>query len=170
MLSSMTPTIVSKGGKVVLITGSPGGRTIINTVFSVVLAATEFGMNVRAAVDAPRLHHQWLPDTISIERGGASEDLLEKLRAMGHPLPAGGAHADSTSIPVDAAARPMMRASGGRSSCATDPQVIISPFPTRRRFQVGLFCCTPRIAPVRLSHGLHGLHGSQQWIFPSFQG
>ena len=64
MLSSMTPTIVSKDGKVVLITGSPGGRTIINTVFNVVLSVTEFGMNVRAAVDAPRMHHQWLPDTV----------------------------------------------------------------------------------------------------------
>jgi gamma-glutamyltranspeptidase/glutathione hydrolase len=102
MLSSMTPTIVSKGGKVVLITGSPGGRTIINTVFSVVLAATEFGMNVRAAVDAPRLHHQWLPDTVSIERGGAGEDALQKLRAMGHTVTVGGAQGDANSIGVDA--------------------------------------------------------------------
>jgi gamma-glutamyltranspeptidase/glutathione hydrolase len=102
MLSSMTPTIVSKGGKVVLITGSPGGRTIINTVFTVVLAATEFGMNVRAAVDAPRMHHQWLPDTLSIERAGANEELLQKLRAMGHSVTAGGAQGDANSIGVDA--------------------------------------------------------------------
>jgi gamma-glutamyltranspeptidase/glutathione hydrolase len=106
MLSSMTPTIVTKGGKVVLITGSPGGRTIINTVFCVVLAATEFGMNVRAAVDAPRMHHQWLPDTVSMERSGASEELLQKLRAMGHTVNpgerAGGAQGDANSIGVDA--------------------------------------------------------------------
>jgi gamma-glutamyltranspeptidase/glutathione hydrolase len=102
MLSSMTPTIVSKGGKVVLITGSPGGRTIINTVFSVVLAATEFGMNVRAAVDAPRMHHQWLPDSVSIERAGASEEILQKLRAMGHTISPGGAQGDANSIGVDA--------------------------------------------------------------------
>ena len=106
MLSSMTPTIVSKGGKVVLITGSPGGRTIINTVFCVVLAATEFGMNVRAAVDAPRLHHQWMPDTVAIERGGAGEELLQKLRAMGHTVNpgerSGGAQGDANSIGVDA--------------------------------------------------------------------
>jgi len=102
MLSSMTPTIVSKGGKVVLITGSPGGRTIINTVFSVVLAATEFGMNVRGAVDAPRMHHQWLPDTVSIERTGASEELQQKLRAMGHTVTAGGGQGDANSIGVDA--------------------------------------------------------------------
>ena len=68
----MTPTIVSKGGKVVLITGSPGGRTIINTVFTVVLGVTEFGMDVRAAVDAPRMHHQWLPDQVTIERAGVT--------------------------------------------------------------------------------------------------
>ncbi len=102
MLRSMTPTIVSKGGKVVLITGSPGGRTIINTVFSVVLATTEFGMSVRAAVDAPRMHHQWLPDRVSIERAGASEEVLQKLRAMGHTVTAGGAQGDANSIGVDA--------------------------------------------------------------------
>ena len=102
MLSSMTPTIVSKDGKVVLITGSPGGRTIINTVFTVVLAATEFGMSVRAAVDAPRMHHQWLPDTISIERAGVSEELLLKLRAMGHAVTAAGGQGDANSIGVDA--------------------------------------------------------------------
>ncbi len=102
MLSSMTPTIVSKDGKVVLITGSPGGRTIINTVFTVVLAATEFGMGVRAAVDAPRMHHQWLPDTVSVERDGASEDLLVKLRALGHTVNPGGGQGDANSIGVDA--------------------------------------------------------------------
>lgn len=101
MLSSMTPTIVSKDGKVVLITGSPGGRTIINTVFTVVLAATEFGMNVRAAVDAPRMHHQWLPDTVSLERAAATDELLQKLRAMGHTVKEGGAQGDANSIGVD---------------------------------------------------------------------
>src|SRR4029077_2074143 len=63
MLSSMTPAIVTKNGKLVLVTGSPGGRTIINTVFNVVFSVVEFGMSVRAAVDAPRMHHQWLPDS-----------------------------------------------------------------------------------------------------------
>jgi gamma-glutamyltranspeptidase/glutathione hydrolase len=102
MLSSMTPTIVSKGGKVVLITGSPGGRTIINTVFCVVLGVTEFGMDVRAAVDAPRMHHQWLPDAVTIEKAGASDDLVQKLRAMGHTVNTGGAQGDANSIAVDA--------------------------------------------------------------------
>src|SRR5204862_838204 len=106
MLSSMTPTIVSKAGKVVLITGSPGGRTIINTVFCVVFAVTEFGMNVRAAVDAPRMHNQWMPDQVSIERVGATEELLARLRAMGHNVNpgerSGGAQGDANSIVVDA--------------------------------------------------------------------
>jgi gamma-glutamyltranspeptidase/glutathione hydrolase len=106
MLSSMTPTIVTRDGKVVLITGSPGGRTIINTVFCVVLAVTEFGMNVRAAVDAPRMHQQWMPDTVSMERRGNTEELLQKLRAMGHTVNpgerSGGNQGDANSIGVDA--------------------------------------------------------------------
>jgi gamma-glutamyltranspeptidase / glutathione hydrolase len=103
MLSSMTPTIVSKDGKVVLITGSPGGRTIINTVFTVVFATTEFGMTVRQAVDAPRMHHQWLPDSVTIERSGAPEDLVAKLTAMGHTVKTTTAQGDANSIGVDAA-------------------------------------------------------------------
>jgi gamma-glutamyltranspeptidase/glutathione hydrolase len=103
MLSSMVPTIVSKGGKVVLITGSPGGRTIINTVFTVVLNVTEFGMSVRSAVDAPRLDHEWMPDRVRIERAGAEASLLEKLTALGHVnVAAGGAQGDANSIAVDA--------------------------------------------------------------------
>ena len=102
MLSSMTPTIVSRNGKVTLITGSPGGRTIINTVFTVVLAATEFGMNVRDAVDAPRMHHQWLPDTVTMEKSASKPDLLDKLRALGHTVKEGTVQGDANSIGVDA--------------------------------------------------------------------
>src|SRR4051812_25902829 len=103
MLSSMTPAIVSKNGKVVLITGSPGGRTIINTVFAVVLNVTEFGMNVREAVDAPRMHHQWLPDAVTFERSRLPEDLKQKLAALGHTVKEGNAvQGDANSILVDA--------------------------------------------------------------------
>jgi len=102
MLSSMTPTIVSKNGKVVLITGSPGGRTIINTVFSVVLNVTEFGMSVREAVDGPRIDHEWMPDSVRIERSGADPALMEKLKALGHTVSAGGNQGDANSIAVDA--------------------------------------------------------------------
>jgi gamma-glutamyltranspeptidase/glutathione hydrolase len=71
-----------------------------------VLAVTEFGMNVRAAVDAPRMHQQWMPDTVSMERRGNTEELLQKLRAMGHTVNpgerSGGNQGDANSIGVDA--------------------------------------------------------------------
>jgi gamma-glutamyltranspeptidase/glutathione hydrolase len=102
MLSSMTPTIVTKDGKLVLVTGSPGGRTIINTVLNVVLGVTEFGLNAREAVDAPRMHHQWLPDRATIEEGGVSDDVLKQLRAMGHTIVVRGEQGDANSILVDA--------------------------------------------------------------------
>ena len=60
----MTPTMVVKDGRLVLLTGSPGGRTIINTVFTIVLGVTEYGLNGRQAVDLARMHHQWLPDRV----------------------------------------------------------------------------------------------------------
>ncbi|MFN8574529.1 MAG: gamma-glutamyltransferase [Gemmatimonadaceae bacterium] len=84
MLSSMSPAIVTRNGQLRLVTGSPGGRTIPNTVLNVILGVTAFGKNVRQAVDASRLHNQWLPDTTSIEAGGASAETIAKLRAMGH--------------------------------------------------------------------------------------
>ena len=102
MLSSMTPVIVSKNGKVVLVTGSPGGRTIINTVFNVVLNVTEFGMNARQAVDAPRMHHQWLPDAVTFERNRLPDDLRQQLAALGHTVREGNAvQGDANSILVD---------------------------------------------------------------------
>ena len=85
MLSSMTPTMVLRDGKVVLLTGSPGGRTIINTVFTIVLGVTEYGLTGREAVDLPRMHHQWLPDRARIEkRDNVKGDIVSKLKAMGH--------------------------------------------------------------------------------------
>jgi gamma-glutamyltranspeptidase/glutathione hydrolase len=89
MLSSMTPTILSKGGKVTLVVGSPGGRTIINTVLEVIVAFVDFGMNVQEAIDAPRFHHQWLPDRIWAERYGLSPDTIALLRARGHAVEEG---------------------------------------------------------------------------------
>ncbi len=86
MLSSMTPTILSRDGKLLMVTGSPGGRTIINTVLQTILNIVDFGMNVQEAVDAPRIHHQWLPDQISYERNGVSPDTLAILKSLGHNL------------------------------------------------------------------------------------
>ncbi len=98
MLSSMTPTIVARNGRVLLITGSPGGRTIINTVLNVVLDVTAWGLTGREAVDAPRSHHQWLPDRLTIEANGVTPDVIEKLRAMGHDARAQGSQGSAQSI------------------------------------------------------------------------
>jgi gamma-glutamyltranspeptidase/glutathione hydrolase len=98
MLSSMTPTIVTKNGKVALVTGSPGGRTIINTVVGVVLGVTEYGLTGREAVDNPRIHHQWLPDRLDIERDGFKEDVVNKLKAMGHTVRVQGVQGDAHTI------------------------------------------------------------------------
>jgi gamma-glutamyltranspeptidase / glutathione hydrolase len=86
MLSSMTPTILTKDGQLFMVTGSPGGRTIINTVVQTVLNVVDYGMNAQEAVDAPRLHHQWLPDRTDYERFGLSADTLALLEKMGHTL------------------------------------------------------------------------------------
>jgi gamma-glutamyltranspeptidase/glutathione hydrolase len=124
MLSSMTPTIVTRDHKVVLITGSPGGRTIINIVLNVVLNVTEFRMNVREAVDAPRMDHEWMPDAVRIERAGADPMLPDQLQALGHlHVSAGGAQGDANSIAVDASgtawgAADTTRSPDGKASAA----------------------------------------------------
>jgi len=102
MLSSMTPVIVTKDGKVVVVTGSPGGRTIINTVLCILVNTIDFGMNGRQAVDAPRMHHQWLPDTISVEKGSISDADLEVLKKMGHIINTEqGQQGDGNTIIID---------------------------------------------------------------------
>jgi gamma-glutamyltranspeptidase/glutathione hydrolase len=100
MLSSQTPTIVAKNGKVLLVTGSPGSRTIINTSLCIVLNVVEFDMDIRSAVDAPRLHHQWFPDEAKFEGTGMYREAVDKLKAMGHVI-YGGRQGDAHSIYVD---------------------------------------------------------------------
>jgi gamma-glutamyltranspeptidase/glutathione hydrolase len=98
MLSSMSPTILAKGGKVYLVTGSPGGRTIINTVLCVVTNVVDFDMDVRAAVDFPRQHHQWFPDELRLETPDPA--VVKKLEAMGHVVKS-HRQGDAHSILVD---------------------------------------------------------------------
>jgi gamma-glutamyltranspeptidase/glutathione hydrolase len=86
MLSSMSPTVLAKDGKVFMVSGTPGGRTIINTVLETVIDVVDFGMNAQEAVDAPRFHHQWLPDKIFYEKYGLSPDTLAELQRRGHTL------------------------------------------------------------------------------------
>lgn len=86
MLSSMSPTIVSLRGKPVLVIGSPGGRTIINTVLQVILNYIDHGMNVAEAIEAGRFHHQWLPDIIYMEKNTISKDTEKILTGMGYKI------------------------------------------------------------------------------------
>ena len=84
MLSNMTPTILVKDKRTVLVVGAAGGRKIPGTVLQIVLGVVDFGMNVQEAIDAPRINHQWLPDVILHEPFGLSSDTAEALRALGH--------------------------------------------------------------------------------------
>ncbi|MCZ6915798.1 MAG: gamma-glutamyltransferase [Gemmatimonadetes bacterium] len=101
MLSSMTPTILARDGRLVAVIGSPGGRTIINTVLQVALNVMEFDMGIQEAVDARRLHHQWLPDNLRIEAGGVSAETVGQLRAMGHVVQVRGRQGSIHSIMID---------------------------------------------------------------------
>ncbi|MEX1032196.1 MAG: gamma-glutamyltransferase [Cellvibrionaceae bacterium] len=84
MLSSMSPTIVTKGGKPFLLTGSPGGSTIITTTLQVIVNVIDHQMPIHKAVSAPRFHHQWMPDAIWHGPGGIPEAALSELEKMGH--------------------------------------------------------------------------------------
>jgi gamma-glutamyltranspeptidase/glutathione hydrolase len=95
MLSSQTPTVVAHHGKVVLVTGSPGSRTIINTVLCILVNVIDFDMDVRTAVDAPRLHHAWFPDRAGFEGCSEYPQAVGALEKMGHvvvPASQGDAH------------------------------------------------------------------------------
>ena len=85
-LSAMTPTIVTKEGKLFLVLGSPGGPTIITTVANVLMGVVDYGLDIQQAVDAARFHNQWLPDEIRVERGRLSPDTLKLLEAKGHKI------------------------------------------------------------------------------------
>ena len=101
MLSSMTPAIIAKDGKLVAVIGSPGGRTIINTVLEVALNIMAFDMPIQAAVNAPRVHHQWLPNRITIERNGVPAATVSALEKMGHVVQFGGQQGTAHSIMID---------------------------------------------------------------------
>ena len=83
-LSSMAPTIVLKGGRLFMVTGSPGGSTIISTTLESFLNVVDFGMNMQQAVNAPRVHQQWLPDRVFAEPGLMSRQVQQRLEAMGY--------------------------------------------------------------------------------------
>lgn len=86
MLSSMTPTIIEKEGRLLMVTGSPGGSTIPTTVLQVVTNVIDFGMTIAEAVDTGRFHHQWLPDNIMYESGSIDSTVINKLTDMGYTM------------------------------------------------------------------------------------
>jgi len=107
-LSSMTPTLVFKGGRLFAATGSPGGPAIINTVLEILTNLIDHGMPAMQAVEAPRFHHQWMPDVVTFEIYGISPDTQKILDGMGHPIAPrlkseGGYQGDGETIVVDSA-------------------------------------------------------------------
>lgn len=100
MLSSMTPTIVEKDGSLFMVVGSPGGSTIPTTVFQVLVDVIDYGMDIQAAVDAGRFHHQWLPDWINYERKAIDSLTAAQLTAMGHKLRMAGSIGRTNAIMV----------------------------------------------------------------------
>ena len=110
-LSSMSPTIVLKDGKVVLVTGSPGGSRIITTVLQIVMNVIDHGMNIAEASAAPRMHHQWLPDDLRVEEG-FSPDTLKLLEGMGYTVKL---------MPTMGSTQSIMRREDGALFGASDP-------------------------------------------------
>lgn len=84
MLSSMTPTIVEKNGKLWMVVGTPGGSTIITSVLQTILNVAEFGMGMQQAVESPRFHHQWLPDLVNFEPNSFDSTLIGRLKSRGY--------------------------------------------------------------------------------------
>ncbi len=101
MLSSMTPTIIANDGKPCLLIGSPGGRTIINTVLQIVLNVIDFDMDLGAAITAGRIHHQWLPDQIQMERDKFRPEILAQLREVGHSVVESARQGEAMGIHID---------------------------------------------------------------------
>lgn len=113
-LSSMSPTIVAKEGKTWLVTGSPGGSRIITTVLQMVVNSIDFGMNVAEATNAPRFHHQWLPDQLRVEKG-FSPDTLKLLRAKGQNVEV---------LPAMGSTQSIMIGPDGMRYGASDPRTV----------------------------------------------
>jgi len=114
-LSAMTPTIVLKDGKLFLVLGSPGGPTIITTVVNVLMGVVDFGLDIQEAVNAPRFHHQWLPDEIRLE-DRISPDTVKLLQNKGHKIQIEHAWGDGECIAVDPKTSERLGASDGRNN------------------------------------------------------
>jgi len=114
-LSSMAPTMVLKDGKLFLVLGSPGGPRIITTVANILMGVVDYGLNIQEAVNAPRFHNQWLPDTSYVEKG-ISPDTAQVLRKMGQPVDEENYWSDGECIAVDLNTGERLGASDGRNN------------------------------------------------------
>jgi gamma-glutamyltranspeptidase / glutathione hydrolase len=114
-LSAMTPTIVLKDGKLVLVLGSPGGPTIITTVANILIGVVDFSLDIAEAVNAPRFHHQWLPDEILVE-DRLSPDTMNVLRSKGYKLNVRHFWGDGECIMIDPKTGERLGASDGRNN------------------------------------------------------
>jgi len=121
MLSSMAPMILAREGHPVLVIGSPGGRTIINTVLQVILNVVDHGMNIAQAIEAPRMHHQWLPDETRIESLGFSPDTRRLYEAMGHRVDTRSSQGHAMGIFIDRERKLLF---GGADSRAFDARAV----------------------------------------------
>jgi gamma-glutamyltranspeptidase/glutathione hydrolase len=113
-LSSMSPTIVTRDGTLFLVVGSPGGPRIISSVLQTILGVIDFPLNVQEAVNAPRIHHQWLPDLLYAEGRGFSAGVLAELRGMGHGMSVSGTWSDVQAIMIDPVTGDRLGAGDGR--------------------------------------------------------
>jgi gamma-glutamyltranspeptidase / glutathione hydrolase len=121
-LSSMSPAIVTKDGKTFMVLGSPGGSRIITIAVQVIMNVVDHGMNIQEAVNAPRIHHQWLPDQISVEPFALSPDTAKILTEMGYKIveqsPWGAAEAILIGLTPEATAA---QTSGNDAMVASEP-------------------------------------------------
>jgi gamma-glutamyltranspeptidase/glutathione hydrolase len=111
----MSPTIVLKDNQVLMVVGSPGGPRIITTVMQVMLNVVDHGMTIREAVDAPRVHLQWIPDELRVEKNGLSADTAEKLAAIGYKVQVRANMGDVNAIRVDSTTKVFLIASDPRN-------------------------------------------------------
>jgi gamma-glutamyltranspeptidase / glutathione hydrolase len=122
-LSAMTPTIVLRpatgpgaaNNRLFLVLGSPGGPRIITTVANILIDVVDWGLDIQTAVNAPRFHHQWLPDAIRVEKG-LSPDTIKLLQQMGHQIDREGFWSDGECIMIDPKTGERLGASDGRNN------------------------------------------------------
>lgn len=115
MLSSMTPTVVEKNGQLFMVVGTPGGSTIITSVLQTILNVYEFEMNMQEAVSAPRFHHQWLPDVVTMEPKGFSKELIKNLKNLGYKI-------NENNTPIIGKVNAIRRLPDGKLESGADPR------------------------------------------------